>query len=75
MIFKRKTYKYNETYDIYVDNTDGTFKRSSVTDLLACWYVQNFITPLHKEEEKVFDPLDPSQVDLSGIVNTNEPNA
>ena len=53
------------------EDTDATFKRSSVTDLLACWYVQNFITPLHKEEEKVFDPLDPTQVDLSGIVNAN----
>ena len=53
------------------EDPDATFKRSSVTDLLACWYVQNFITPLHKEEEKVFDPLDPTQVDLSGIVNAN----
>lgn len=40
-----------------------------VTDLLASWYVQNYIVPLHQEEEAVFDPYDPTQVDLSGIVN------
>lgn len=40
-----------------------------VTDLLANWYVEKFIAPLHREEETVFDPLDPSQVDLTGIVN------
>ena len=57
------------------EEEQSSFTRSSTTDLLACWYVQNFITPLHKEEEKVFDPLDPAQVDLSGIVNANEPNA
>lgn len=57
------------------EDSENTFARSTLPDLLASWYVQNFITPLHKEEEKVFDPLDPSQVDLSGIVNANEPNA
>ena len=57
------------------EDSQSTFARSSTTDLLACWYVQNFITPLHKEEEVVFDPLDPTQVDLSGIANANEPNA
>ena len=51
---------------------EDSFTRSSVTDLLASWYVQQFITPLHKEEEKVFDPLDPNQVDLTGIVNAKE---
>ena len=42
---------------------------SDVSDLLASWYVQTFILPLHVEEEKPFDPYDPTQVDLSGIVN------
>ena len=42
---------------------------SDVSDLLASWYVQNFIVPLHVEEELPFNPKDPSQVDLSGIVN------
>ena len=43
-----------------------------VSDLLACWYIEKFITPLHKEEEFIFDPLDPTQVDISGIVNARK---
>ncbi len=42
---------------------------SDVSDLLASWYIQKFILPLHQEEELPFDPKDPTQVDLSGIVN------
>lgn len=42
---------------------------SHVSDLLASWYVQTFILPLHVEEEAPFNPFDPTQVDLSGIVN------
>lgn len=42
---------------------------SHVSDLLTCWYIQEFIVPLHQEEEIPFDPFDPGQVDLSGIVN------
>ena len=42
---------------------------SDVSEVLTSWYIQNFIVPLHEEEEQPFDPLDPSQVDLSGIVN------
>ena len=42
---------------------------SDVSDLLANWYIEKFIVPLHVEEEAPFDPLDPTQVDLSGLVN------
>ena len=42
---------------------------SDVSDLLASWHIQNFVLPLHQEEEEPFNPLDPSQVDLTGIVN------
>lgn len=45
---------------------------SDVTDLLASWYVQNFIVPLHVEEEAPFDPMDKTQVDLTGIVNAKQ---
>ena len=38
-----------------------------VSDLLGNWYIANFITPLHQEEEITFDPLDPNQVDLTGL--------
>ena len=40
---------------------------SDVADLLASWYIQEFVTPLHVEEEAPFNPLDASQVDVSGI--------
>ncbi len=36
-----------------------------VVDLLTSWYIQEFVTPLHQVEELPFDPLDPSQVDLT----------
>lgn len=38
---------------------------SDVSDLLTSWYIQHFITPLHKEEVLPFNPLDPNQVDLT----------
>jgi len=37
----------------------------SMADLLTSWYVQTYITPLHIEEENPFNPLDPSNVDLT----------
>ena len=39
------------------------------SQILTSWYIQEFIVPMHQEEEQPFNPLDPSQVDLSGIVN------
>ena len=38
---------------------------TDVADLLACWYVSEFITVRDIEEEKPFNPLDKSQVDLT----------
>ena len=45
---------------------------SNVVDLLANWYIQYYIVPLHAEEETVFNPLDPSQVDLTGLPNVKK---
>lgn len=45
---------------------------STAADLLANWYIQTYVVPLHTEEEKPFNPLDPSQVDLSGLVNAKQ---
>lgn len=42
---------------------------TDVADLLASWYIQEYITPLHKDEEVEFNPYDSTQVDLSGNVN------
>lgn len=41
----------------------------SITDCLVSGYIQEFILPLQIEEETKFDPLDESQIDLSGLVN------
>ena len=42
---------------------------SDVSDLLGNWYIAKFVTPEYQEEEITFDPLDPNQVDLAGLVN------
>ena len=38
---------------------------AGTADLLASWYVTEFILPLHEEEELPFNPLDPTQVNLT----------
>lgn len=45
---------------------------SNVTDLLTSWYIQEYILPAHQEQEIPFDPYNPSQVDLSGLVNAKK---
>jgi hypothetical protein len=54
--------------DNSTDSTDViTFSSySSSTDLFASWYIQNYILPEHREEEAPFNPLDPTQVDVTG---------
>ena len=42
---------------------------ASFTDLLASWYIQEYILPLHREEEAPFNPYDTTQVDISGLAN------
>lgn len=55
------------------ENSPITFSEySNAADLLTNWYVQTFIVPQHVEEEAPFNPLDPSQVDLSGLVNAKK---
>ena len=64
-----------ETKEAGIDGNlaEVTFSEySDVSDLLASWYIQNYILPEHQEEEEVFDPFDPTQVDLSGIVNAKK---
>ena len=41
---------------------------AGTADLLASWYITEFILPLHEEEEIPFNPLDPTQVDLTTSV-------
>lgn len=43
-------------------------------DLLVLWHVQKVVLPQQAApEEEIFDPRDPQQVDLSGIVNALQP--
>jgi hypothetical protein len=51
--------------------TDKTY--SSVCDLLVSWHIQQVVLPSIAVEESPFDPLDESQVDLSGLVNARIP--
>ncbi len=44
-------------------------QRSSITDLLVSLYIQEIILPQQMEDEPEFDPMDETQVDLSGIAN------
>lgn len=45
---------------------------AALTDLLVSWHIQEFVIPMHQEDEVKFDPMDETQVDLSGIVNAKD---
>ena len=58
--------------DTYEDATaDETVRYSSVCDYLVNWHLDQYVT--EEEVEQKFDPLDESQVDLSGLVNAKAP--
>ena len=42
-------------------------QRSHVADLLVNWHIQKYVLPTQEQEEVTFDPMDETQVDLSGI--------
>jgi len=42
-------------------------KRYHVADLLTAWHIQEYVLPYMIEEEALFDPMDETQVDLSGL--------
>lgn len=46
---------------------------AEVCDLLVSWHIQEVVLPAITVVEKPFDPLDESQVDLTGIVNADTP--
>ena len=52
---------------------NGFVSYGKVTDMLVCWHIQQIVLPSITEDESPFDPYDPSQVDISGIVNAKEP--
>ena len=56
-------------------NDAGVESYTDVTNLLVNWYIQEIILPTQVEEEVLFDPLDETQVDLTGNVNARVPEA
>ena len=76
--------KRSETATNLAKDTAGGYLESSgarkvvtsygaVCDLLVSWHIQQVVLPSIAVEENPFDPLDESQVDLSGLVNARTP--
>ena len=59
----------NDTYLKTSGEEQGTASYGMVCDLLVSWHIQEYVLPLHADQEVSFDPYDETQVDLSGIVN------
>lgn len=58
--------------DAFFKNTESDTTQLEVADMLVAWYIQEIYLPDHTEEAQEFDPLDETQVDLSGIVNAKK---
>ena len=59
----------NDTYLKVSGDSSGVASYGEVCDLLVNWHIQTVVLPSLTIEEKVFDPFDETQVDLSGLVN------
>lgn len=59
----------NNAYLKTSGDASGLASYGEVCDLLVSWHVQQVLLPSLAEEENPFDPLDKTQVDLTGIVH------
>ena len=59
----------NNTYLQTSGDSSGLASYGEVCDLLVSWHIQEVLLPSMAVEETPFDPLDKTQVDLTGIVN------
>lgn len=59
----------NNAYLKTSGDASGLAFYGEVCDLLVSWHVQQVLLPSLAEEENPFDPLDKTQVDLTGIVH------
>ena len=59
----------NDTVLKTIGDESGVASYGEVTDLLVSWHIQKVVIPSQSTEEQRFDPYDPNQVDLSGLVN------
>ncbi len=65
-LLKRDLETYRAFFGQYVDSMEN----SKFCDLLVVWHIQQIVLPQQVVvEEDIFDPKDPNDVDLSGIVN------
>ena len=59
----------NDTYLKTNGDKAGLASYGQVCDLLVNWHIQEVVLPSITVEEKLFDPYDETQVDLSGITH------
>ena len=59
----------NDTMLKTIGDESGVASYGEVTDLLVSWHIQEVVLPSQQETEQKFDPYDPEQVDLTGLVN------
>ena len=59
----------NDTYLRTSGDKAGLASYAQVCDLLVNWHIQEVVLPSITVEEKLFDPYDETQVDLSGITH------
>ena len=59
----------NNTYLQTSGDSSGLASYGEVCDLLVSWHIQEILLPSMAVEEDPFDPMDKTQVDLTGIVN------
>ena len=62
----------NDTYLKTSGDEAGVASYGDVCDLLVNWHYQSIVLPTLTSEQKIFDPYDERQVDLTGIVNAKE---
>lgn len=62
----------NDTYIKVSGNDKGVASYGEVCDLLVNWHIQTIILPSTIVEEEKFNPMDETQVDLSGLPNAKE---
>lgn len=82
-LFLRKDMEiYNSSFAVASDKGSATAlegedmpQRYHVTDLLVSLYIQEIILPQQIVEEEQFDPMDETQVDLTGIPNAIIPES
>lgn len=51
-----------------IGDEKGIASYGEVTDLLVSWHIQEVVIPSQQTDEQKFNPYDPNQVDLTGLV-------